>query len=437
MVNFKSILALVLFTGIIIFQCSENPIDLNPNLVGSNILGTLKDTTLYAINDSSYQTESIISTQFSSRLILGSVTGFEARPAFRILSFARVPDSATILVAKFHLVRSGISSKSMASPMTVTIHPVLNGWTSNTDEVWDNYQQNIDPSITYATFDIDPEDTTDILVELNADGLDKVTNWFNLYWADPDSISPENTGFLLDYQNANFLQYFLAINPQLVSDTTSAKLLNPGLIISYSIPNDTTIITDTLEFNNDATIYTGEVPKIANRNYIATLFPHSTLLQFDLKSFLDMLPRDVSLNSANLQLYIDRENSLINSELGISHTVTLKLTKINETGLIVDSTNLVKYIETNQWGSDSTYIEIKSGSSRKDLARVYIPPQLINIDSTSGLVISIIETLSTSQKITNERDYYSYLAFYTAKDPNMALRPRLTIKYWLPPPPRL
>jgi hypothetical protein len=426
MVNFKSILALVLFTGLIIFQCSENPIDLNPDLVGTKILGTLKDTTLYAINDSSYQTESIVSTQLSTRLIIGSTDGFESRPAFRIWYFAQVPDSATILDAKLDLVRSGIFSKGMASPMTVSIHPVLNGWTTNTDEVWDNYQQNIDPSVSYATFDIDPEDTTDILVELNADGLDKVIDWFNLYWADPDSISPENAGIMLDFQNADFLQYFYALNSG----------YNPTMIVNYTIPNDTTITTDTLLFNFDAFIYSGEIPKIAERNYVATLFPHSTLLQFDLKSFLDMLPRDVSLNSANLQLYIDRENSLINSELGISQTVTLKLTKITETGVAVDST-LGKYIETNQWGSDSTYLEIKSGSSRKNLAIVFIQPQLINIDSTSGLVISIIEALSASQIITNQRDYYSYLAFYTTKDPNMALRPKLTIKYWLPPPPRL
>ena len=426
MVNLKTLLALVLLTGIVIFQCSENPIDLNPDLVGSNILGTLKDTTLYAINDSSYQTESIISTQFSSRLILGSVAGFEARPIFRITNFAEVPDSATITDAQFRLVRAGISSIGIGTPISVSIYPVLNAWTTNLDEVWDDYQQNIDPSISYATFDIDPEDTTDILVELNAEGLDKVINWFNLYWTDPDSISPENTGFLLDFQNANFLQYFYAINSG----------YDPTMIVTYTIPNDTTITTDTLLFNFDAFIYSGEIPKISERNYVATLFPHSTLLQFDLKSFLDMLPRDVSLNSANLQLYIDRENSLINSELGISQTVTLKLTKITETGVTVDST-LGSFIETNQWGSDSTYIEIKSGSSRKNLARVYIPPQLINIDSTSGLVISIIETLSTSQKITNERDYYSYLAFYTAKDPNVALRPKLIIKYWLPPQPRL
>jgi hypothetical protein len=63
---------------------------------------------------------------------------------------------------------------------------------------------------------------------------------------------------------------------------------------------------------------------------------------------------------------------------------------------------------------------------------------LINIDSTSGFVISIIDVLNPPPDvITNERNYFSYLAFYTAKDPNPALRPRLTIKYWVPPPPRL
>jgi hypothetical protein len=426
MVNLKSFSALVLLTGIIIFQCKENPIDLNPGQVGSNILGTLKDTTLYAINDSSYQTESIISTQFSSRLILGSVTGFEARPIFRITNFAKVPDSATIIDTKFRLVRAGISSIGVASPISVNIYPVITAWTTNLDEVWDDYQQNFDPSTPYASIDISPEDTTDIQIEFNADGLDKVRTWFNLYWENPDTLSSENAGIILDFQNADFLQYLYAINSG----------YDPTMIVNYTIPDDTTITTDTLVFNLDAFIYGGEFPKIADRDYVATLFPHSTLLQFNLESFLDLLPRDVSLNSANLKLYIDRENSLINSELGISHTVTLKLTKIAETGVTADST-LGRYIETNQWASDSSFIEVKSGDNRKRLAIVYIQPQLINIDSTSGLVISIINALSTSQKITNERDYYSYLAFYTAKDPNLALRPKLTIKYWLPPPPRL
>jgi len=434
MVKLKLFLVLLILTGLIFYQCSENPIDLNPDLVGSNVLGTLKDTVLYAINDSSYQTESILSTQFSSRVILGSVTGFEARPAFRIWSFARVPDSATILDAKFRLVRSGSSFMGMASPMAVNIHPILNEWTTNTDEVWENYQQNIDPSISYATFNIALEDTADILVDLNADGLDKIVNWFNLYWADTDSISPENTGFLLDFQNANFLQYFLAINPLL--DTTSAKISNPALIVRYSIPNDTTITTDTLDFNFDATIYTGEVAKIPDRDYVATLFPHSTLLQFDLKAFLDGLPQDVSLNSANLQLFIDKQNSLIDKNLGISHTVTLELDKITATTVKVDSTK-GRYLETSKWGPDSSYIEIKSGDSRRRLATSYLQLQLINIDSTSGFVISIIDVLDQNAVITNERDYYSYLAFHTAKDPNLALRPRLTIKYWVPPPPRL
>ena len=435
MVKLKIFLVLLLLTGFIFYQCSENPIDLNPDLVGSNVLGTLKDTVLYAINDSSYQTESIISTQFSSRLILGSVTGFEARPALRISNFFRVPDSATILNAQFHLVRGGVSSKGMASPLMVAIRPVLNAWTTNIDEVWDNYQQNIDPSASYANFEIDPEDTSDILVELNPEGLDKVIDWYNLYWADPDSISPNNTGILLDFQNSNFLQYFYAINTTL--DTSSAKLLNPGLIISFSLPNDTTIITDTLEFNFDATIYIGEIPKIVDRDYIATLFPHSTLLQFDLKAFLDRLPQDVSLNSANLQLFIDKQNSLIDKNLGISHTVTLELDKITATTVEVDSAK-GRFLETSAWGPDSSYIEIKSGDSRRRLATIYLQSQLINIDSTSGFVISIIDVLNPPPDvITNERNYFSYLAFYTAKDPNPALRPRLTIKYWVPPPPRL
>lgn len=428
----KLYIAIILIFGslIILFSnCSEEPQTLSSDVLNPNILGTLKDTVLYAINDSSYLTGSQVNTQLSTRLIVGSFKGIEARPIMRITDFSEIPDSATIIDAKIRLLQAGRSTSMGSTPFTVTIYPVLSAWTNNLDSVWSDYQQNFDPTQPYGTFEISPVDTNDLVVELNTDGIDKINEWLARFWQDQATSADENYGMIVDFSSADFIQSYYSINAD--QDT----VLDPRLIASFTIPGDTTITTDTLLFNYDAYLYNGSLPQIPDRNYVSTLFPHSILIQFDVKSFLESQPRDFSLNSANLQLFIDKENSLVDNTFGTGTLVTLKLDKINSISVVADS-SLGRFIKTAKWSSDSTIIEVNSGEERKKLARNILQTQLIEIDSTQGLVISFIDEINNNV-IQNEKDFYSFLAFYTARDPNLALRPHLIITYWLPPDPRL
>ncbi len=403
--------------------CSENPHQLAMNILDSEIPGIVKDTTLFAVADTSYYGLRKVNTQYSLRLILGHLNNFEARPILRFTSYLTLPDSAIVDSAKIQLSSAGIVSKGTPMPFTATIYPALSVWTSNVDSVWNDYQQNIDKSKPLAQLQIDPRDTTgiDYIFTFNSEGIELAK-----VWADTGTHPDNNYGVFVDFDQANFLQYFYAIN------TTR----DPKLLLTYHLPSDTTVYRDTLNGTYDAFIYQGEFPRVDQRNYVASLLVNHTLLKFDLPGFFNSQSQNISLLSANLQLPLDLENSLIDPHYGLANQVALKLSsEFNDPALVVDSTK-GRFALATRWASDSSYIEINADDNREKLAEI-LRQQLTEPDSSIGLVLSFIDSRDASSTFANELEFFSYIAYYKRTQADANKHPRLKITYWVPARPRL
>lgn len=406
---------------VVLISCSENPHQLAVNVLNSEIPGVVKDTTLFAVQDTSYQVKTKVNTQYSYRLLLGGAFGLEARPILRFTSYLTVPDSAIVDSAKIRLSAAGSVSSGTPTFIDATIYPILNIWTTNVDSVWGDYLQNIDRNKPLGQLEINPSDTLDYIFNLNSDGIEMVK-----VWADTATDPVDNYGVIIDFDQADFIQYLYAIN----------STRDPQLIISYHLPGDTAVYGDTLNGTYDAYVYEGSIPRIDERNYVSSLIVNNTLLKFDLAGFLANQPSEISLISANLQIPVDLENSLVDPYYGLANQVTLKLiTNINNPAVEVDSTKGLFAI-TTYWASDSSYIETSADASRKMLAEM-IRQQLVQPADSNGFVISFIDSRETSSTIIDEIEFYSYLAYYKRTHPNPANHPRLKITYWIPASSRL
>jgi len=388
---------------IILNSCSEDPQKLTKNIFDPSTQGTLKDTVLYAIKDTTYQVKSIVDTRFSSRLIIGEYQGIKARP---IIRFANLPQGAEILSGKIRFISDGILGADNQTAFTVTAHPVLNYWLTNLDSVWNNPEDNFDPNVTLGELDITPIANDTLYLNLNTEGLNRFT-----LWADTTN-QEENYGMILDFSQATFLKYFGSVN----SPT------NPQLFYTYRLPEDTTQIEDSLSVTFDAFIYSGSINTQSGLNYTSTLFAHATLLKFDLQGFLTAYPDGIVINTANLEIPVNRNNSLFDPVYGPELQILSLLSPIDNPSVEVDSTQNV-VIQLSQWSADSTYLEVRSEEDRQYLARGIIQKQVSNSDSLQGILIQFRDLTK----------FYSYIAFTKRKEPSAADQPRLKLTFWIPP----
>jgi hypothetical protein len=410
----------------LILSCKEEPHQLTANIYDSNLPGVVKDTTLYAIQDTFYFKTSKINTQFSIRLGFGNFGGIQARPILRFTNFDMLPNRILVDSAWIKIFANGSQAGTSSNQITSRLYPVRNVWTSNLDSVWSNYLDNIDNTTLLGQLDIAPDDSNGYTYELTQEGVDLVS-----IWTDTSTSTEENYGLIIDFDNADFIQYFSAINSG----------ADPQLIVKYTVPDDTTIFRDTLVATFDAYLYQGDFTRIDDRNYASSLVFYSTVLDFGLKDFVASIPEDVvpdiSILSANIQLPVDYDNSVIDPTYNISNYVTLNLqSEISDPYIVADSAAGF-FAATREWASDSTFIEIASDANRKTFASM-IRQQLFNSDQYNGFVISLIDNASDiSSKIGNEKEQFSYLAFYTRREANLQKRARIIIKYWEPATPRL
>ena len=404
-------------------SCSENPHQLILNIYDNEIEGAIKDTVLYAIRDTTYFVKSKLNTTISSsRLLLGSSNGLEARPIMRFLDFTAIPDSAVIDSAKIRLKSDGNISDQNYSPFTVTLYPIINSWESNLDSVWNDYESNIDQDVPLSQLDITPQDSTDLVFTLNSAGVALVSQWLTL--VDPVD---ENHGIILNFISANFIQNIFAVG----------TIQDPELIINYTVPGDSINYIDTLYATNDAFIYNGDVPRREDRNYTSTLIVYNTVFEFNLREFQAHQPDDISLLSATIELPVDRENSIIDSRYDASNVVSLRLLSQFENSTIeVDSTSGL-WTPLSQWSSDSSHLETNTGTSKEKLAKSIIRRILVEPETPQSLVISSIDLLNSYSKPLDATSHYSYLAFFKVKNEFPPAGPRLIIEYWVPPAPRL
>ncbi|MBN2366567.1 MAG: hypothetical protein JXL67_10400 [Calditrichaeota bacterium] len=405
--------------------CSENPHELTVNILENQFTGSVKDTTLFVVEDTTYLITQRVSTRSSLRLLIGKAEGLEARPILRFADFSTVPDTATIDSAWIKLYADGfISSATSNLTFRATIYPVDSAWISNTDALWDDIEQNIDRSMPLGETDITPGDTTEYIFNLNSDGLDLVR-----FWADTGTVVGNNAGIYIDFNQADFLQYIYAINP-------GSGLPDPELIVAYSIANDTAAYRDTLSANFDAFIYDGEISLMNNRNYVSSLIEYNTLLKFNLREFVNSQPGEIAIISANIQVPLDLENSLVDDKYGLNPQVGIRMiSPIDEDNVEVDST-AGRFTIISKWAEDSSYVEVNSNDNRKKLATL-IKDHLNTSGAAEGFVISFLGSTSSSAPLTHPVDFYSYLAYFSRENVPIEKRARLVITYWIPAESRL
>ncbi|MFZ0390733.1 MAG: hypothetical protein WAN36_09785, partial [Calditrichia bacterium] len=408
---------LITVTGLLIFAviwgCTENPVDLEKNLFSSDIQGVLRDTVLYPVQDSTISQDVVVSTQLANRLLIGKLGNFETRIVLKFTNYDTIPRNAQINEAKIRF-NAGEPIGPVTAPFQMMAYPVLNDWITNLDTI------NFDATALLGETSVSgaPEDST-LYLELNQQGVDKVN-----FWLDTANVD-ENYGFYLDFSGAAFIQKFTSIN--------SGASQDPALIVRYTRPGDTLTINDTLMATVDSYIYSGEIPTEPGYNYAATLDIHQTLLQFDLEGFANDFPNGVVINSANLQMPVNRTYSLLDNFYGLFTLQVVRLRSgFNGDSVVVDS-SIGLTASISQWSPDSSYIEVLNEADRVRLAQGMVQNQIRDTETEDGFLISFFDAVGSGSKIANEKEYFSYLAFYRANNPNPGLRPRLVLTYWSPP----
>jgi hypothetical protein len=406
----KLYLGFLLFLFWIIFlTCSDNPLTLEYGLDNPLLQGEVRDTVLYATKDTTYLIQSKLYNQSSSRLPIGSYKGFESRPILRFI--LNLPDSAIFTRAILRLKSDGILSDGNPADFAVTAYPVLNSWVSNYDSVWSDYTQNFDPTRPLGEVVVGPALEDTFSIELNEEALGLLS-----MWADTSKIE-ENGGLILDFTEANYIHYLTSINVE-----SEVLTIDPMLIFDYHTPTDATTQTDSASATYDAFIYGVDIPTIPERNYLSTQANYSTLIKFDLEGMLEKYSKGIDVLSANLYLPVDKENSLMGENNVVNLFVQKLFSDINTPEVILDSS--FTYLMTfNQWTADSSFIEIISGDERKNFARYVIQSQLIDLTSSSALIIDFQDKIS----------HYSYIASYKRDYDNQDLVPKLFLTFRISP----
>ena len=381
-------------------SCDDTTEFKSGQLFNPTVQGELATDTLYAELDTTYSIP-IPSTRFSSRLLIGSFAGMTCRP---IIKFTSLPVNASISDAYIRFATAGITGDN-PQPFTMRAHPILADWTTNTEQVWDDYQQNIDLTATLGTMEVTVDSSDTLIMHMDSLGLD----YFNK-WANEDS-SEFNYGLLLDFDNADFIKEFLS----------NSSLISPVLVLTYAPPQDTTR-KDSLIASSDAFLIEGDFAQTQGRDYIVSLSPLVTLLQFDTTPLLN---KGIMV-SANLQLSVDTSNTHFSEDFGV-YTRILKLTSdLDDSLVVIDSSvsGLASYsIEMTRFDKDNSYIEINTGSERRDFGTLFIQDLIENPQPAKKLYVGF----------RNNVDFASYIALLKRNDPDPNKRPRLIIEYWLPP----
>jgi hypothetical protein len=403
MLNKLRILAAISLSLIFVFfwSCDETTEFTQGQLFSPAVQGELAKDTLYAELDTTFSIP-IPSTRSSNRLLVGSFEGFNCRP---IIRFRGLPQNATIFDARIRFITAGLTGDNPQS-FTMTAYPILNDWDSNVEDVWDNYQTNIDTTTVLGSMEVTTVEDDTLIMQMDSVGI----KFFNT-WTKEDSAE-FNYGFILNFNNANFIKEFYS----------NSNLTGPGAILTYAQPQDTTKV-DTFLSSVDAYLIEGNLSRQPDRDYVISLNPWVTLLQFNTSYFLDenKFPNGVIVESANLQLGLDRQNSHFNAALGANTHILRLESELNDSQVEIDSSvfgSATFSIDVSQFLEDSNV-----GSERRDLGHYFLQDQLENPEPVKKLFVGF----------TNNIDGLSYFVVFKRDHPN---RPRLIIEYWIPPGPR-
>ncbi len=398
------VIAIVLAALFILNNCSENPY-----FIGNNVLEPktrLVMDTIYAVQDTFYLTTPEANTIVATNIFLGAWNGVELRPVYR---FTELPVNAKFQSIKMMLIgKAAIGEPSQ--PFTATAYPILNSWTSNTDSVWKAPDQNYDATLPLGTVVINPVETDTFFLEFNEQGLAQ----FN-QWSDTATTVADNYGIILVPENPTFVKQLKSI----LYDQTDER----NIFYTYKLLDDTTLYSDSTASTVDAYIIRGTFNTVSNRDIVSTMSIYSTLLRFDLEPIIEKYGTNIIINSANLQLGIDRENSLIRPGQAANLTGHSLLSDLDTPDIVLDSVQ-ARYFNIVSWSSDTTFAEIGPGVDRQVLAQNFIQTNLR--EKKYGLNLLI--------RFSTTSDNLMYYALYKVNEPSR--RPRIILTISEVPEPR-
>lgn len=399
--NFSA-LALGILTFLIFLNCDDTTELKSSQIFDPAVHGELAKDTLYAELDTTFSIPVPV-TQASTRLLVGSFSAITCTP---IIKFTSLPANASISEAHIKFITAGISGANPQpfDTFTVKANPILNDWTTNKDMI------NFDLTTELGSMAITADSSDTLIMQMNSTGLDFLNRW-----ADTDS-SALNYGFVLNFSNANFIKAFYS----------NRSTAGPRVVLSYTLPGDTTARKDSVLATADGFLVDGDITIAADRDYASTLNPWVTLLQFNTSPLLKEHPEGIIIESANLQLSIDKSNTLFNADFGaLLRAVRLK-SDLNDNVVEVDSSVISSptySIDVTQLIDDSSMVVTRPGTERRDLGRVYLQDLVESPTPTKKLYIGFQTNI----------EFLSYIAFFKRDDPDKNKRPQIIVEYWIPP----
>ncbi len=381
--------------------CAENPVNLpEDSAIDPANQDRLRVDTLLVTFDTTYAVPGVVNTVDASVLLMGRQQGVEMRPIIKFLRGEHSANDVRVLEAEFKLIIDRFLGDTTTA-YSITVYPVLQNWTDNTDPIWEDVQSAVDFAHPIGYYQADGLGRDTLTIQLTDTLL--VRSWSDTNRTD------ENYGVYLDFQaEGDFLIKFRS---------------GPEFRLTYLAEGDTAASVDSTYLTRDAYVISGTPPVFQTNqyNYAVSLFPHYLLLQFDLEPLREKYPEGVIIASGEVLLPLNADASFIDPGEG----VPVRLRSIVGNPYLpdpeIDSTR--NALAFDAFSYDSGYVKLSPGTARKDFASVYLQQLLEDPQAFTGLKIDF----------RNAANFWGYVAFYKRWVTNPDLRPKLLVYYWVPP----
>ncbi len=296
-VMFFNLLIISLFLVIMSSCKSDRAVDGFDLLLDSGSLGRVDSTRMLTDSEIGFS-DTLAATGSQSLLSLGSLNGIETRIVMR---FGSVSDTLEIAKATLLLNTNTLLSVGRTkSKFDVIVRKVGTSW----DEGQVNFDNfSFDTTQVLARSEIkstvgssnvaDSTFSETVRFEFNETGLELVRNW-----ADP--ASADTHGILIDFDTSDFVKDFFS----------SEGLLNRPRLELYLSKNGAVVDTVLSEPTADAFLFNRTFePAQDGLLHVDNLFGRQVMVKFN----LDSIPRESTINRANLILHVDEDRSVLTS----------------------------------------------------------------------------------------------------------------------------
>jgi hypothetical protein len=272
-----------------LFSCAKDkPIQGFEEIGDSDKRGSVNYQRLASLNLELTAQDTVVATGASEHILLGAVANVKSQI---LLKFAQISRSDSISGAAVVLrLRSNIRNAMSSAAFRASAHEVTTEWQENAI-TFAEFGNGFTPAVLGEAEVTDPADTVsgegEVRIALSEAGLAALRRW--------RADSTTNNGMLLDSENASFIAEFYARERFFAENV-------PFLQVIFT---DSSVI-DTVAAVADAYLQREAQPVSAGPLYVDNGFLHHCVLQFDLSA----LPRESTINRANLVLNVDNDSSI-------------------------------------------------------------------------------------------------------------------------------